>query len=317
MAPRMREGLVVRYGIALSASVAAIGVRMLLTPELGSRAAFLLSTLAVMFSAWLGGLGPGLAATGASTLAAAHLFIQPYTIRPSHVVLQMGLFALTGTGVSLFAQALSSARRAAELNARQALAARDRVRSILESISDGFLALDRDFRFVYVNPAAELVMGVSRGEVIGKCIWDAFPAALHTELERQCCYVMSARKSAHFESAYAPLQKWFSVHAYPSDTGGVAIYFSDITDRKAAESEKELLIEELRDALSKSGSSMACCPSVRLARRFATIPVTGINWKPTSGRTRKPSSATDFARSACRSLYSRFRHESRPERKPA
>lgn len=313
----MREGLVVRYGIALSASVAAIGVRMLLTPELGSRAAFLLSTLAVMFSAWLGGLGPGLAATGASTLAAAHLFIQPYTIRPSHVVLQMGLFALTGTGVSLFAQALSSARRAAELNARQALAARDRVRSILESISDGFLALDRDFRFVYVNPAAELVMGVSRGEVIGKCIWDAFPAALHTELERQCCYVMSARKSAHFESAYAPLQKWFSVHAYPSDTGGVAIYFSDITDRKAAESEKELLIEELRDALSKVRQLNGLLPICASCKKIRDD--TGY-WHQLETYIRSHSEA-EFSHGLCpecvQKFYSDFDMKSRPERKPA
>ena len=205
-----------------------------------------------MLSAWLGGLGPGLLATGASALAAALLFVRPLEVLSSpQVVLQMSLFAVTGTGISLFAQALSSARRTAEINAETALAAHDQTRAILESISDEFQALDSDFRFVYVNRAAELAMGVSRTDLIGKCIWDVYPAVPGTEVERQYRSVMSQRESAHFESFFEPLQKWFSIHAYPSASGGISIYSRDVTERKAVEHEKEQLIEELKAALSK------------------------------------------------------------------
>jgi hypothetical protein len=87
--------------------------------------------------------------------------------------------------------------------------------------------------------------------MIGKVIWDVYPAVRRTELEKHYRSVMWDRKSAHFESFYAPLQKWFSIHAYPSASGGISIYSQDITAHKAADREKERLIEELKAALSK------------------------------------------------------------------
>ena len=46
---------------------------------------------------------------------------------------------------------------------QEAQAARERAEGILASISDGFIALDRDYRFTYVNAAAERMMRPLRG----------------------------------------------------------------------------------------------------------------------------------------------------------
>ena len=55
--------------------------------------------------------------------------------------------------------------------------------SILESITDGFVALDREWRYTHINAEAERINGVPRGEQIGKTLWEVFPATRGTTLE--------------------------------------------------------------------------------------------------------------------------------------
>ena len=56
-----------------------------------------------------------------------------------------------------------------------------RARTILESITDAFFALDRDWRFTYVNPQAERVLGRTPGELLGKSLWEENPGLLGSE----------------------------------------------------------------------------------------------------------------------------------------
>src|SRR4051812_33122758 len=56
---------------------------------------------------------------------------------------------------------------------------------ILESIADGFFTLDRDWRFVYVNAAAERMLGTRREELLGRNHWETYPATLGTVGERE------------------------------------------------------------------------------------------------------------------------------------
>src|SRR5437867_13081852 len=61
-----------RYGVALAATATAYAASLLLWPLIDPNA-FALFCAAVMVSAWYGGLGPGLLATGLATHASAHL----------------------------------------------------------------------------------------------------------------------------------------------------------------------------------------------------------------------------------------------------
>lgn len=125
-----------------------------------------------------------------------------------------------------------SALKSAEDRALRA----DRERSrVLESISDAFIALDRNWRFTYLNPSAEELLGRDGEEIIGRVIWDEFPEALGSNFQTHYEKVLETGETCRFEEFFAPLGRWFQVNAFPMSEG-ISVYFRDITeDRKTTE----------------------------------------------------------------------------------
>ncbi|NMG06318.1 PAS domain S-box protein [Brasilonema sp. UFV-L1] len=105
---------------------------------------------------------------------------------------------------------------------------------ILESISDAFIAYDRDWRYTYVNEAAVRLLRKSRNELIGKRVWDVFPPLCGTNVERMLHKAVDEQTTLVFEDYYAPLDTWGEVHAYPS-AEGLSLFVRDITERKQLE----------------------------------------------------------------------------------
>ncbi len=145
---------------------------------------------------------------------------------------------------------MAQIRREAARNERalrdEAEAAHQRTSTILESITDGFMALDRDWKFTYVNAEAESITGLTRGELIGRNHWETFPGSVGTALEVQYRRAVTEQLTVEFENLYEPWGRWFEVRAYPSRDGGLSIYFRDITDRKWAEAERERHLDRER-----------------------------------------------------------------------
>ncbi len=104
----------------------------------------------------------------------------------------------------------------------------------LESIQDGFLACDKDWRFIYLNTAAERILGIPRNEMIGKSFWEVFPLTLGTRLEQEYRKA-AAGETTDFENFYVPWSRWFHNRCFPREGGGISVYFQDITERKNAE----------------------------------------------------------------------------------
>ena len=127
--------------------------------------------------------------------------------------------------------------------ARRALAnSQARLASVLNSITNGYYALDDEWRFVAANRMAERHFGMPGAALLGTNIWEvtaAGPDSIHyqrfSEAKRTCMPV-------HFEarSSFRP-DFWAEMHVYPLD-GGLEVYFADISERKKAE-------ESLRHAL--------------------------------------------------------------------
>ena len=103
-----------------------------------------------------------------------------------------------------------------------------------ESISDGFYALDRDWRFTYINRHSEKITGRICEEILGKNFWEVFPATIGTSFEKKIRRAVSENSAVTFEEFYPPFDSWFEVRAYPS-AAGLSIYFHDITTRKKSE----------------------------------------------------------------------------------
>lgn len=100
--------------------------------------------------------------------------------------------------------------------------------SVLESITDGFFALDREWRFTYVNHQARVLLNRSSEVLVGEKIWE--DPTFYPQYRK----AVAEGKTVRFEGYYPPLGKWYSVRAYPSGSG-LSVYFQDITDRKETE----------------------------------------------------------------------------------
>jgi PAS domain S-box-containing protein len=107
------------------------------------------------------------------------------------------------------------------------------ITSILESVTDGFVALDAGWRVTYLNRAAEELLAAPRRDVLGTVAWD-HPGLGGGELEAACRAAAARRQPVRIEVAYAPRSAWLEAHAYASGNG-VVLYVRDVTERRRAE----------------------------------------------------------------------------------
>ena len=151
-------------------------------------------------------------------------------------------------------------RLAEEQAARaEAEAARQRINSILESITDAFFALDRQWRFTYVNREAERLLRKKREELLGKNVWEEFPEAVSLAFYPEYHKAMSEQLPVVFEALYPPYEIWVEVRAYPSEEG-LLVYFHDITERKWAEQERERLLAEVQRRAAELDATITAIP---------------------------------------------------------
>ena len=107
-------------------------------------------------------------------------------------------------------------------------------KTILESIGDGFYALDDNWVITYWNKAAENFLGRKREEVVGKNIWEEYPDIIDTIFYTQYQKAFKEKTIQQFEAYYATLNVWAEVSVYPASKG-LSVYFRNITQRKHAE----------------------------------------------------------------------------------
>ena len=111
-----------------------------------------------------------------------------------------------------------------------------RIAEVLESISDGFFALDEDLVVTYFNNAAERLLGRKSADLLGRKLFEAFPEAKGSVFEEQYARALKEKKFVTFETYFGikPYENWYEVRVYPLDKG-IAVYFQVTTERKRAE----------------------------------------------------------------------------------
>jgi PAS domain S-box-containing protein len=119
------------------------------------------------------------------------------------------------------------------------------VTTILESITDAFVAFDQNWRYTYVNRAAAQILQTTPEELLGKQVWDeVFPELVGGIAYQEMHRALAQQVPVAWEEFGEPVGCWLEVKAYPS-AEGLAVYFRDITERKQAEAERERLLYEL------------------------------------------------------------------------
>ncbi len=125
-------------------------------------------------------------------------------------------------------------------------------RTILESITDGFVALDHDFRYTWVNSTAEQLSGKPRSELIGRILWDVFPDAIGTAVDIKGRQALQQQTAVEFENYMPAWDRWFWNKIYPTNDGGLVIFWREITAAKLAEAElrrQAQTLEQIHDSV--------------------------------------------------------------------
>ena len=154
-------------------------------------------------------------------------------------------------------QELESATKLERSLREQAEAAERSITSILESITDSYIALDRSWVISDLNERAAAILGRTRAELIGNNVWEMFPATKESEVYGAFHQAMVTQQPAHIEAPSKVSQgKWFEVHAYPAPER-LSVYVRDITERKKAAEDRERLLAELGETNRRKDEFLA------------------------------------------------------------
>lgn len=137
-------------------------------------------------------------------------------------------------------------------------ASESRLNEILQSITDGFFSLDSDWHFTYINPQAEKFLQRDKEKLLGQYFWDLFPPLEGSLFPHMYESAMNERVAVNFEEYYAPLDTWFGIHLYPL-TGGLSVYFQDISSRKKADEALKKSEREYRSLMEQAPDAIYIC----------------------------------------------------------
>ncbi|MEX0660581.1 MAG: PAS domain-containing protein [Balneolaceae bacterium] len=139
-------------------------------------------------------------------------------------------------------------RKEAQLKIKKAYEEREQ---ILWRITDGFFAVDKNWKVTYWNRKAEEILGKGREEIIGGNLWEVFEDIIELDFYDQYHKAIEKQMTVHFKEFYPGKNIWLEVSAYPS-SAGLSVYFKDITEQKNSElqlqeslKEKETLLIEI------------------------------------------------------------------------
>ena len=113
----------------------------------------------------------------------------------------------------------------------------------LNRITDGIFILDNEWRYTFMNEAAQAAYPLEITKIIGKTIWEIHPEIIGTLFESKYREAMLTRKALTIEDVYELQNKWFSINIYPSKDG-LAFLIKNIDERKNAE--QKLILSENR-----------------------------------------------------------------------
>jgi len=99
---------------------------------------------------------------------------------------------------------------------------------MLDSLSDGFMSMDRSWRFTYLNLTAERYLQQERKNLLGREIWQCFPELAESNYGRVYLETAATGQPGRHTDYYAPLKTWFEVRSFAHDDG-ITVLFRDVT----------------------------------------------------------------------------------------
>ena len=254
---------VLKYAMALGSIWLACYVRMLLDPALGNQTPFATFYVAVMVTAWMGGLGPAVLALLSGFLAASYFFVPERGSLIIHEVphqVSLLLYLFVGVFSILISESLRNAKRRAENSAEVAREKQDllereiteRVRAedarlllaaIVESSEDAVISAKLDGTIETWNRGAERLYGYTSDEVLGHQVGLLVPTDSPNEFLGAFEKLRRGERVEHYEAvrqckdgSLVDVSVSISpIKGYGGRVVAASIIARDITDRKQTE----------------------------------------------------------------------------------
>lgn len=118
---------------------------------------------------------------------------------------------------------------------------------ILDHITDGVMALDRDWKFRNINRTAARLLKRRSEDLLSREIWAEYPDLIGSSYEAAYRQAAETGVPSTATDFYAPLGTWFEVRAFPCDDG-VIVLIRDVTEARATS--ERLLRQATHDELT-------------------------------------------------------------------
>ncbi len=213
----------VSYLGAILAVAVASAMGALLAPTFSQNIYYVTFFTAVALVSWFGGLRPALVAIGLIYIVANGYVLDE--TKAYRFDASTAAFLFVCLALAMFSEVARRARVRAATSAQQVV-------SVVESIADGFIAVDSRWRCTYLNRAAE-ELGRRELELTPETtLWDVFPLADNELAATQIRQAAAMRETVEFECFHEPWQTWFEVKVSPAEDRTLAVFFRDITERR-------------------------------------------------------------------------------------
>ncbi len=131
---------------------------------------------------------------------------------------------------------------------------RERLARVFETMGDAVVGLGSDWRFHFLNSAAEKLIGATRAQVLQKVVWEALPYSRGSVFQEQLELSMASGKPAVFEAPHATSGTWFEVRAWPHSEG-MLVHFRDIDAWRASQEALARALAEREQALAATAEA--------------------------------------------------------------
>jgi PAS domain S-box-containing protein len=121
-------------------------------------------------------------------------------------------------------------------------ALRQQLEVALDRLEEGFIALDLEWRFTFVNHRAGELLGRSSKELIGRNVWSEFPEAVGGLSYHAHVRAMKEQHVVHIEVHDESRDRWYDNRIVPSQFGG-STFFQDVTERRRTDEQQLPILE--------------------------------------------------------------------------
>ncbi len=160
------------------------------------------------------------------------------------------------------------------------------ITDILDRITDGLVAFDRNLTYVYANRRAGELLGRTPEELIGKNYWQEYPEARGTPFANAYLKALETHQPIILEDYYQPWDRWFENRIYPSKDG-LTVFFTEVTERKKTEKTlepNERLLERILETVPNGIAVVDCSGQIVRANAEAER-ILGLARSSIAGRT--------------------------------